>query len=210
MKLQDLLEMPLLKNQELKFDHPVRPFMSLETIDRDFDYINKDKTTEGDDYFVVMKKDNSVAIIGVPWIREPDKREGIKIYGDVEFKHVRHLTGMQILSAGKNVVQVDLVRVPEKLKSRGWGFYLYLSLAAAGYVIISDNTQFIGGKALWKKIAERTVHGNYAVYMIDDGKVRVDDQGNPIIYTGKNIDDSELWSENTDKKYTLFALRSKL
>lgn len=92
--------------------------------------------------------------------------------------------------------------------ARVW-FYLYLELAAR-YVVISDNTQYLDGQELWKKITRKTINSKYKVYVIDQCKVRVDPEGEPVTYDSKNIDDAELWSESSDKKYTLFALRSEV
>lgn len=65
----------------------------------------------------------------------------------------------------------------------------------------------IGGKELWKKIARLSVNSEYQVFVLDHGQLRLDNNGNPVIYDGNNIDDAELWSENIDNKYTLFALK---
>jgi hypothetical protein len=211
MKLKDLLEAPMLDPSEMPDNiGPMRPFISMDTVKRDFSVIAHDFTGSGEEYFVVLRKHTDNAVIGLPGVRRPDKKVGIDVFGEVSFKHSVRFTGMQTFDVGRQVIQVDSVRVGKDIQKFGWGLYLYLSLARAGYVVISDNKQYIGGKELWKKIASNVVDSKYKVYVIDSGNVRLDPAGKPVVYDGHNIDDAELWSLDASRKYTLFALRSEM
>jgi hypothetical protein len=211
MKLMDLLETPVLNPAEMPINmHPHRPFISVDTIDREYRIIAKEKTLTGEEYFVILRKHNDQAVIGIPGFRETDKKPGIEVMGTVAFKHSVQLSGKQTFNLNTNVLQVEGIRIGDKAKHQGWGFYLYLTLAKCGYVVISDNNQYIGGKELWKKIARNVINSNYKVYVIDSGAVRVDTAGRPVTYDGHNIDDAELWSINRSRRYTLFALRSEI
>jgi hypothetical protein len=206
MKLSDLLsEMPIFKNTEMPPMELLQPFYSMNTLHREFDFIGKGQTRDNEEFWVVIKKNHNFAVIGVPGTRERDGREGMNIYGEIEFKTNLLISGLNKIVAGKNVVQVNVVGISEKYRHMGFGFYLYLTLAKAGFVVISDNTQYIGGKELWKSIAS-TVCNSYVVYVIDNGVVRVNLDGTPVVYDGHNIDDAELWSTDSSRKYTLFAL----
>jgi hypothetical protein len=116
--------------------------------------------------------------------------------------------GLVDTTAHKHVLQVALAHVVPNRQQRGIGLQLYAALAHAGYVIISDNTQYLGGQALWKRIARETLGGRYQVFVLDNGVPRLDAAGQLVTYDGSNIDDAELWSEDRSRKYTLFALKA--
>jgi hypothetical protein len=211
MKLEELMETPVLDPTEMPVNmYPFRPFVSMDTINREYRIIAKGVVPTGEEYFVIMRKHNDQAIIGIPGFREPTKKPGIEVMGNMTLKHTTQISGNQPFNLGTNVIQVDGVRVGNTAKYQGWGFYLYLTLAKCGYVVVSDNKQYIGGKELWKKIARELIHDNYKVYVIDSGVVRVGADGTPIVYDGHNIDDAELWSADGARKYTVFALRSEI
>lgn len=208
MKLEELFESPIFKNSEWKVKMPAaRPFYSEDSIKRNHESIFKGTTDDGKDYWVLMKKDGALASLGFPG-RRNDGKYGMDIISVVDFK-TPTLSGQKIIPTGKNVLQVALVETAPKEQTKGWGLYLYTSLASAGYVIISDNTQYIAGKALWKRIAANTLHSKYKVYVVDDGVVRLDDTGKPLTYDNQNIDDADLWSEDAKLKYTLFILKAE-
>jgi hypothetical protein len=211
MKLEELMETPVLDPTEMPVNmQPHRPFVSVDTIEREYRIIAKEKTPTGEEYYVMLRKHNDQAVIGIPGFRETDKKPGVAVLGTAGFKQGVQLSGTQTFNLNTNVLQVDGVRIGDKAKHQGWGFYLYLTLAKCGYVVISDNTQYIGGKELWKKVARNVINSNYKVYVIDSGVVRVGADGTPVVYDGHNIDDAELWSADGSRKYTVFALRSEI
>lgn len=137
MKLQDLLEMPKLVDKEANFTGSMTPFYSQNTIDRDFDIIYKgsDETTK-ENFYVAMRKAGDIAVIGKPGIRDTDKSPGMIIIGTAEFKSKPDVSSNQWINFSKNVLQIDSVEVASLWKTRGYGFYLYFALAAAGYCVI--------------------------------------------------------------------------
>ena len=199
MKLHELLiEMPIFKHEVLK-DQMHRPFTTDKALERRFDIVNVGKTQFGDSYGVFISKRHDFAVIGIPGIRESDGENGIDVIGTVNFKTpMINGFGLIDISNLSQVLQVSLVHVAAEQQDRGWAMYLYASLIKAGFIVISDNTQYIGGKELWKKIARNSLDGKYSVYVIDQGKVRMNGDI-PLKYDGINIDDSELWSENSDE-----------
>jgi hypothetical protein len=205
MKLQQLLEMPEIRKTELA-PRVARPFFSEASLARNYDFIHRGTSLGGTDYWVVLKKDSSMAALGFPGQRS-DGAFGMDVIGTLEFKS-HNLSGLKTITAGKNVLQVGLAHIVPKHQSQGWGLYLYTSLAAAGYIVISDNLQYLGGQAIWKRLAHQSLHDNYSVYVIDQGEVRLGTDGQPVLYDGSNIDDSGLWSEDATSKYTLFVLKA--
>jgi hypothetical protein len=107
-------------------------------------------------------------------------------------------------------MQVDSVEMSKDKKRKGFGYLLYLSLVKKGITLISDNFQYLGGQALWKKMA-RLSGVDYTVYLIDDGEVRTGPDGKPLEYNGSNIDDDAIWAEQPSikKHFTLLVAKSK-
>jgi hypothetical protein len=205
MKLENLLESPTFIDKDANFNGSFTPFYSLDTLDREFEFIHKGKNSlDNSDFWVVIKKDLSLAAIGTPGKRKSDDKVGMEIIGSIDFKEKPDFSGDRWIDIKKSVLQVDGVEIGKKSRSKGYGFLLYLALADAGYAIISDNVQYRGGKALWKRIAS-IINNDYAVYVIEDGKVKMEGES-PIMYDGKNINDADLWSNDASKRFTLFAL----
>lgn len=211
MKVEDfLIEAPQLFKKELIVDNnSLRPFVSNDAIKESFDIVSKIKDPKGiqDFLFIILRKTLETAYIGYPGPRDGDNKLGLHILSSVEFKKDIILSGSEVIKGRKNVLQVNLIRTPTKEQAIGYGQLLYLGLAKAGYVIISDYKHYDGGKKLWKKNARLAGINKYKVYVADKGVIRKDQEGNPIIYDGNNIDDCELWSENSKLKYTLFILK---
>jgi hypothetical protein len=191
---ENLLEMPYapedqygkpaqLKMDTSNFDH----FYSDRTLAEEF------KLVEDTQSFVVyLRQDHTGAFIGKRGTRPNDNVAGAAVYITLDFKEQmisNSNPGMKLPGA----VQVDLVVVNDaKLARGGYGAQLYISLVTKlGLSIISDNTQYKGGKELWKKLAAG--QKGYIINIIEDGVVRMD--GNqPFVYNGTNLPDDELWS----------------
>lgn len=118
-----------------------RPFCTNESIVRDYDILEVG-SLDGINFQVAMKKTKSTAFIGTPGFRNLDGKPGFTLIGAVDFKQIVTLSGTKSYIAPSKSVQVGLVRISENQKSFGWGFELYLSIAKAGYTVISDNTQY--------------------------------------------------------------------
>jgi hypothetical protein len=168
MQLDDLFESP----QYIPIELPINlgefiSFCSNDTLLSDYHIIG-DGTNSDNKFQVAIRKSESFAFIGIPGLRDRDNKPGIKVVGSIEFQYIMKLSGTTSIINPKNALQVRLVDVSDRYKRLGWGFELYLSLAKAGYTVISDNTQYIGGKALWKKIAKLSVNSQYQVFVLDN------------------------------------------
>jgi hypothetical protein len=209
MRLDELLqlkEMPGLTKKELDDDPDEQfdvYFMSNSALEsRKYQLIAKKENTE-----VYLEDGNDTAIIGTRGVRH-DGEDGIHVVGQLLFKLRLHLGSKEKQTFGPNVLQVDLVNVAKKIKMQGLGTFLYHSLVAKGYTIISDNRQYEGGQALWKKIA-RSHASNEMVLLLDHGQLIMKD-GQPVQYDGENVPDDDIWSE-TDKlkEYVLLVYTRK-
>ena len=165
-------------------------FLSKDSLDREFKLVK-----EAADFSVYINNEHDMAIIGKMGHRpKGDKKYGIAIYVTVDFKHQQKISTSNPSAQLRGALQVDMVAVHKRnMGGRGYAHNMYYALADLGITIISDNTQFRGGKELWKKLAANAAP-NYVINIIEDARVRLDDNGKPFEYNGSNLPDDELWS----------------
>ena len=213
MKLSQLLEAPPdFGNREISTFGSSFGTYSTETIDREFEIIARVKR-EDSEYWVLLKKNKSFAVLGY-LVKRDETEVGVKIVGQIDFKADLDLSFFtDIKIKAPNELQVDGVEIQDKKRMANFGTSLYFALAQFGYVLISDTFHYIGGQALWKRVAKDAARENCAVLVIGDGEPLMAD-GEPIEYNGQNIPDSELWA-GTDvpvkerKRHVLFVLKKK-
>lgn len=167
-----------------KFDH----FFSDSTLADEFKLVD-----EAPNYVVYIRQDHSGAFIGARGHRARDNATGASVIITLDFKEQMISTsnpGLKLPGA----VQVDLVVANDpKIARGGFGAQLYISLVTKlGMTIISDNTQYHGGKMLWKSLAG--TQKGYIINIIADGVPMQDANGKPFVYNGSNLPDDELWS----------------
>ena len=141
-------------------------FYSVDTIDREFDIIGQCKVKD-ETYWTILKKNKSFATIGRVGKRKEDGKGGVQIIGTLDFKDKPDFSFSKLIESGKNVLQVDSVQISDKEKFNGIGFHLYENLVEYGFIIVSDHTQYIGGKKLWEKISKQSSAKNYSVYIMN-------------------------------------------
>lgn len=201
MRLEQLLKQHMLSEMpyapEDQFGQPAE--LKMDT--SDFTHFYSDRTlndlftlVEDDPRFVVyLRKDHYGAFIGQRGKRKGDNVPGATVLITLDFKEQMISNSNPSLSL-PGAVQVDLVIVNDAQQARGgFGTQLYKSLVTKlGLSIISDNTQYKGGKELWKRLASS--QQGYIINIIEDGKVRMGEDGKPFVYNGTNLPDDELWS----------------
>lgn len=212
MKISELLEMPDLKNTEMQSVPKLNMSYSFDTVKRVFDVIGK-TDVDGVEYWALIKKDRSQAILGHLGQRMPANTPGLVIDGELEFKDVLDLAYFRKLDISpKNAIQVDGVQLDAAKRFKNMGSWLYLALARYGYVIVSDTLQFVGGQMLWKSLGRIAQQNGCSVYIIEEGTVMLDASGHPLKYNGANVPYEQLWAGTEvkvadRKKYTLFVLK---
>ena len=205
LKLLESNEMsPVLEPKELPHFITKREFYSDDTIGRDFKILFDEKLSNRGNIVILLRNDDTSAVIGKRGIRPNDKKSGVFIFGQLEFKFPVNIHDTIIPKTNPRLLQVDGVEISSGMKTKGYGYLLYFTLIKSGYSIISDNVQYLGGQALWKKIAKESKFNIYRVYVLDNGTLRKDTNGKLVYYDGSNIKDSDLWSTNNDKIHTLF------
>lgn len=200
MKFSDLFEMPTLINRDLPLSqHRFSNFYSISTIQREFDVVWRQAETLNS-HCALISKDHSLAVWGI-MTTDPkrDDVEGVEPISVIDFKDELNVKS-SIKFNTKNTLQIDLVQTSKRSRSAGIATELYIKLAQSGFTIISDNEQWIGGKQLWKKLAQSVSNvSNITVSVLKDDKM--------VPYNGSNIPDDEIWSEDNKHKYTLFVLK---
>lgn len=101
-------------------------------------------------------------------------------------------------------LQVGMVQAEDNQQGTGFGYELYKAVLKAGYAIISDYTQYNGGRAMWEKILRRAGQDGHYVLIMDKGELRCAPNGSPIKYNGSNMDAQSIWG-GRDKSYTLLV-----
>ena len=97
-----------------------------------------------------------------------------------------------------DVAQVEGVVVDGAMRDVGLATVVYETVAnKAGVVLLSDNEQYEGGKALWQHIARKSKA--LRVYILDtDSAQYFPFNGSRVEYDGKSIPEAEIWSEHPD------------
>jgi hypothetical protein len=211
MKLEELLEMaPVFIDKEMPIiTGATINFYSNDTLKDMFVPLSKDMY-DGDTYFTLIAKDKSKAITGLIGHRKEDNKIGMFVRATVDFKDKPDVSYDRWIKLADNVIQVDSVEVPANFKRKGLGFLLYLALVKSGYAVISDYNQYRGGKALWKKLSTALDEHDFSIYVVDNGHPKLDNDGTPIVYDGKNIDDADIWSTHPDMdKYHVLLVAKK-
>lgn len=212
--LKTLLESPPdFGNREMITMAPITFSYSEETVKREFDIVSNFYISN-QQYWVIIKKNRSFAAVGY-FGNPPENKAEVRliVVAQADFKDTLELSFFNELDVdAKNVRQIDGVEVYDNKKMSGIGSRFYFALAQYGFVVISDNFQYLGGKALWKKIAASANREKCAVFVIDEGVPFSDESGDLIRYDGANISDDQLWSTQDAqvadrKKNVLFVLK---
>jgi hypothetical protein len=202
MKLSDLFESPELRDVDkdqsswIDMDEYGKPgrFISIDTMDRKYDVLTTIKLSiEPRALFVVALAKNKT-MAGVFFrTQTTEGRDVMAVCCLVYFKQPI-LTHPPVDMQGV-MLQVDRVATVSQYEGNDIASSLYAELVNAGYVVVYDTIQYRGGMKLWKKIARRSITGNYKVH-IYDGQINdyLRDTDNQILtYTEKNIPDNAIW-----------------
>lgn len=205
MNFRELFEMPTFVNRELPVDDVQVSIMSSDTLKREYDMLGE--IAVGSDRVVgAIKKNHKSAIIG-HLVRRDDGVPSMRVVTTLTFHEQPDLGEID----GK-ALQVDTVVSTDEARGGGYGYALYKMLLNAGFMLASDNVQYIGGIELWKKIIRRSARDMHNVYILQNGKLLRDDRGNVVTYDGTNVPDDVIWSTNKRSEqhyYTLLVAANK-
>lgn len=133
----------------------------------------------------------------------------VHVIGEIEMvginpSHFRFTSGGTFLNEMINtyvddIYVIEIAQINEKYMSKGIISNVYLEIAKHS-IIVSDNLQYVGGKALWKKLAKTKPNNIKCLVYSEKENGKVFENENGIInYNGSNINDSEIWSSKNTR-----------
>lgn len=96
----------------------------------------------------------------------------------------------------KKILQVTRVQTGKSFQNLGIASFIYQYFIKHDFVILSDTSQFDGGKVLWDKLIRRSELSEYKIRILDDERGYLKHDGKVIEYNGHNIGEDEIWTTN--------------
>ena len=204
MKVQELFEGPYLIGQEYTPSIKMDSYPSLEGLKREFEHLGT-MEKEGHEYNFWLSKNKRFAKVSVEAV-DPNMPSAGKRQLIVATLSFDNRAGLPV----KHELQVDTVYTHPDYRTLFVSGILYIVLARYGYSIVSDFSQYLGGQALWKKIATLSEARNYSVFIwLDEEQDWVRDSAGALVkYNASNIADDKIWLDISEhhKATTLFCL----
>ncbi|MCQ6881621.1 hypothetical protein NPS68_19140 [Escherichia coli] len=158
-------------------------------------------TIQGVLYQVIWDSKTPFAAVieAAPSVIDGDMRH--KVVATLELQRRPQLEGVLVRKfwEDNDVAQIEGIVVDGIVRDVGLATFVYETVASkAGVVLLSDNEQYEGGKALWQRIARRS--SELKVFILDtDTAQYYPFDGERVCYDGKSIPESEIWSEHPDR-----------
>ncbi|EIO7225432.1 hypothetical protein ACVB8S_003377 [Escherichia coli] len=158
-------------------------------------------TIQGVLYQVIWDSKTPLAAVieAAPSVIDGDMRH--KVVATLELQRRPQLEGVLVRKfwEDSDVAQIEGIVVDGTVRDVGLATFVYETVASkAGVVLLSDNEQYEGGKALWQHIARRS--SELKVFILDtDAAQYYPFDGERVCYDGKSIPESEIWSEHPDR-----------
>ncbi|EEZ6492070.1 TPA: hypothetical protein ACIWR0_003710 [Escherichia coli] len=158
-------------------------------------------TIQGVLYQVIWDSKTPFAAVieAAPSVIDGDMRH--KVVATLELQRRPQLEGVLVRKfwEDSDVGQIEGIVVDGTVRDVGLATFVYETVASkAGVVLLSDNEQYEGGKALWQHIARRS--SELKVFILDtDAAQYYPFDGERVCYDGKSIPESEIWSEHPDR-----------
>lgn len=158
-------------------------------------------TIQGVLYQVIWDSKTPFAAVidAAPSVIDGDMRH--KVVATLELQRRPQLEGVLVRKfwEDSDVAQIEGIVVDGTVRDVGLATFVYETVASkAGVVLLSDNEQYEGGKALWQHIARRS--SELKVFILDtDAAQYYPFDGERVCYDGKSIPESEIWSEHPDR-----------
>lgn len=158
-------------------------------------------TIQGVLYQVIWDSKTPFAAVieAAPSVIDGDMRH--KVVATLELQRRPQLEGVLVRKfwEDSDVAQIEGIVVDGTVRDVGLATFVYETVASkAGVVLLSDNEQYEGGKALWQHIARRS--SELKVFILDtDTAQYYPFDGERVCYDGKSIPESEIWSEHPDR-----------
>jgi hypothetical protein len=204
MKIQELFEGPYHIAQDAKPVVKMDNYPSLENLHRLNDFLGT-LQKDGTEFNFWLNKDKYYAEVTTSALDDISQKRQLTVT-KVGFNNRANLPV-------QNELQVETVFTHPKYQSQNLAMALYVVLARYNFTIISDFTQYNGGKALWKKMAKESSARQFVVRIWDDELEDwvKDELGGIIKYNAENLDDEQIWDDisRNNEATTLLVLTSK-
>jgi len=212
MKIKEvLLEMPYHHPGSMKKPDFTTSFTSSSSLERLYEKMLCEKhASVGTDVKFFLNKAHSKVIGVVDGVKPKTNEKTNQIIFSLQFKDKHTLVKIPNEFGTKKILQVNSVSIHGDYEGEGIASFVYASLVAAGYLVLSDTSQFDDGKMLWKKMAREAHAESYTIFVLDDEYgFQVDKSGVPIRYDAKNIDDAKIWTAGLDQsgEHILLAMK---
>ncbi|HCP8450224.1 TPA: hypothetical protein OF469_004020 [Escherichia coli] len=158
-------------------------------------------TIQGVLYQVIWDSKTPFAAVieAAPSVIDGDMRH--KVVATLELQRRPQLEGVLVRKfwEDSDVAQIEGIVVDGIVRDVGLATFVYETVASkAGVVLLSDNEQYEGGKALWQHIARRS--SELKVFILDtDTAQYYPFDGERVCYDGESIPESEIWREHPDR-----------
>lgn len=158
-------------------------------------------TIQGVLYQVIWDSKTPFAAVieAAPSVIDGDMRH--KVVATLELQRRPQLEGVLVRKfwEDSDVAQIEGIVVDGTVRDVGLATFVYETVASkAGVVLLSDNEQYEGGKALWQHIARRS--SELKVFILDtDAAQYYPFDGERVCYDGESIPESEIWSQHPDR-----------
>lgn len=204
MKFEELFEMPEYLDKELTLPPNTLNVISSDSLNREYTLLGRHQS-DGNLIVSAIKSDQSSAVIGMVVTRDDGVR-ALKVVVVCDFHLSPNLGELPAVPA----LQVDTVQSLSDMKGFGYGYQLYKDLLDSGITVVSDHTQYRGGKALWMKIVKRAARDMHNVFILRDGKLLRDENNEVVMYDGSNVSDDVIWGKAGSLQHfnTLLVARS--
>lgn len=146
-------------------------------------------------------KDRLVASVINKYVDDSGRRQ---VLASIEMETTKWL-GKDALAVEKyweqEPSQIRGVVVADNLREFGLASYMYETLILKnGLVLISDNEQYAGGKALWQHIARTSTKLSVFVFDSEPKLFYPYEEKIRLRYDGSNIPESDIWSIDPDNE----------
>jgi hypothetical protein len=190
-KLEDLLEMPYLNDEELSYQ--VLAKISTKALNKGFEEFSKTK-----DLTIYSNKETSGFIAG--YLRAGHLSTVIKI---ASRQSAYPIEPAQV----EDYHQVSMVSVSKEYALTGNAKAVYEQIAKK-VPLVSDHEQYIGAQGLWKSLARSS---DVFIYVFNsEVQDYIRDQADKIVkYNSKNIEDDKIWGTDPTHRMVLLVATIK-
>jgi len=190
--IKELMESPYVHDGHYPAQIHKDTVMSSNSLAREYTFIGSFEDAPLQDVRVYLRNTGTRVTCVTSEYENHSGKKVNRIVAEIRFKHTLSFAIPPELEHHE-LMQIDSAFVVPDYEGNGLASETYMALAVSGKVIVSDNTQFLPGKMLWKKLIEDAELNGLNVYLLDDETGFEKENGELV----KVTDDSP-WTEGAD------------